>query len=101
MGRYYFDIEDGPSGRDEEGTTVANARDLQSMAVEMLGQILQDKGASFWKNPNLRLSVRDERNKIHLRLTVCGSSVSAVDSDHLGDLANALREIEAANDPNS
>ena len=38
---------------------MADAHELQSMAVELLGQILQDKGESFWENSDLRLCVRN------------------------------------------
>lgn len=94
MGRYFFDIEETQTGRDEEGSSVADAHELRSMAVELLGQILQDKGESFWENPDLRLRVRDERNNVHLRMAVSGTLIAGIDSDHLGRLASALREIE-------
>jgi hypothetical protein len=43
----------------------------------MFGQALRDKSASFWDDPELKLTVRDDGDLILLRLTVFGTTAPA------------------------
>ena len=78
MSRYFFDIEDGRSSRDDEGTNLPNLQGVRGQAVQMLGQVLRDRSASFWDDPELRLTVRDDGDLILMRLTVFGTLAPAM-----------------------
>lgn len=77
MNRYYFDIENGRSLRDEEGTELANQKGVRLAAVKLLGQVLCDSSGSFWDDPELKLTVRDDADLILMRLTVFGTLAPA------------------------
>jgi hypothetical protein len=77
MARYYFDLEDGQSGRDEEGTALPTLKSMRVAAVEMLGQVLRDRSDTFWDGPDLMLTVRDEKDLVLVRLTVFGTLSAA------------------------
>lgn len=77
MNRYYFDIENGRSSRDEEGTEFANQKGVRLEAVELLGQVLRDRSGSFWDDPELTLTVRDDADLILMHLTVLGTLAPA------------------------
>lgn len=76
MKRYFFDFDDGAL-RDGEGTQLSNMRAVRAATVEMFGQALRDKSASFWDDPELKLTVRDDDDLILLRLTVFGTTAPA------------------------
>lgn len=76
MRRYFFDLDDG-GARDEEGTQLTDMRAVRAASVEMYGQALRDKSASFWDDPELKLTVRDDGDLILLRLTVFGTTAPA------------------------
>ncbi len=77
MGRYFFDIEDGQTSRDIEGTDFPTLKAAQNNAVRMLGQMLCDRSASFWDEPELGLTVRDDTDLTMMRLTVLGNVAPA------------------------
>lgn len=77
MSRYFFDIEDGRTSRDPEGTVFATLKAARTNAVRMLGQMLCDRSASFWEGPELGLTVRDDSDLTLMRLTVLGSLAPA------------------------
>jgi hypothetical protein len=78
MDRFFFDIEDGGSSRDNEGTELPDLRGARDSAHQMLGQELCDRGGSFWEDPELRLTVRDANDLILMRLTVFGTMAPAM-----------------------
>ena len=77
MERYYFDVENGAVSRDERGTELPDHDKVRSAAIELLGQMLDDHSATFWKDPELRLTVRDHKDLILMRLTVFGTIAPA------------------------
>jgi len=77
MNRYYFDIDDGRTSPDEEGTELPNQLGVRLEAVKLLGHELCDRSASFWENPELALTVRDDTDLILMRLTVFGTLAPA------------------------
>ena len=77
MTRYFFDLEDGKTSRDEEGTELDDRQGALLEAVKLLGQELCDRGASFWENPDLKLTVRDDTDLTLMRLTVFGTLAPA------------------------
>ena len=77
MPRYFFDLDDGGESRDEQGTQLGSMRAVRAASVEMFGQAIRDKSASFWDDPELKLTVRDDGDLILLRLTVFGTKAPA------------------------
>jgi hypothetical protein len=73
MNRYFFDIENGQSLRDKDGTELADQKQVRLAAVKLLGEELRDRSASFWEDPELRLTVRDDTDLILMRITVFGT----------------------------
>ena len=78
MNRYFFDIEDGRSSRDTEGTALPNQKGVRLAAVSRLGQELCERSGSFWDDPELRLTVRDDNDLILMRLSVYGTLAPAL-----------------------
>ena len=78
MDRFFFDIEDGATTRDNEGTELPNLHGVRDSALQLLGQELRDRGASFWDDPELRLTVRNTDHLILMRLTVFGTMAPAM-----------------------
>lgn len=77
MARYFFDLEDGQSDPDVEGTQISSLRSVRTAAVEMLGQVLRDRSQTFWDKPDLMLTVRSDDDLILMRLTVFGTLAPA------------------------
>jgi hypothetical protein len=77
MDRYFFDFENGRAPRDEEGTEYPDQKGARLAAVQMLGQLLCDRSASFWDEPEFGLTVRDNADLILMRLTVIGTLAPA------------------------
>lgn len=78
MKRFYFDVDDGFASRDDEGTELPSLNGVRLESVKMLGQLLCDRSASFWNDPELRLTVRDDADLILMRLTVFGTIAPAM-----------------------
>jgi hypothetical protein len=57
--RYFFQIFDGVSMPDLEGTECADIYVAQSEALRMSGEIMRDLGSRFWDGPEWRLEVTD------------------------------------------
>ena len=75
MARYFFDLEDGQSDPDGEGTHLSSLRSVRVTAVDLLGQVLRDRSKTFWDKPDLMLTVRNDDDRILMRLTVFGTLV--------------------------
>jgi hypothetical protein len=77
MDRFYFDVEDGKSERDEEGTELSGLAEVRHASVKLLGEELCERDRSFWDDPELKITVRDDNDLILLRLTVFGTTAPA------------------------
>lgn len=78
MERFYFDLENGESIQDTEGTELTSHRGACHESLQLLGQTLRDKGGAFWNDPELRLTVRDSNDLVLMRLTVFGTMAPAL-----------------------
>jgi len=70
MPRYFFNIEDGPDVRDEEGTELPNPEGARSQAVITTEEILNDSDGEFWTAAEWRIHVTDEQGA-----TVCTPTI--------------------------
>ena len=59
MPRYFFNVFDGTSAPDAEGTECADIYVAQAEALRMSGEIMRDLGTRFWGGSEWRLEVTD------------------------------------------
>ena len=68
----------GEAGAIENGAAeLTGQQEVRLEAVKLLGQVLRERSASFWDDPELRLTVRDDTDLILMRLTVFGTLAPA------------------------
>lgn len=60
MPRYFFNITDGHTSLDTEGTVLPDIYTAQAEAIKTTGEILRDMGAKFWNGTQWKLEVTDE-----------------------------------------
>ena len=63
MPRYFFNVLDGCSSSDDEGTDLPDIYAAQAMAIRTSGEVLRDMGARFWNEADWRLEVQDEHRR--------------------------------------
>jgi len=57
--RFHFNVEDGQSWPDREGTELPDVGAARSEAVHLAGRLLQDGAAEFWDSGQWRVVVTD------------------------------------------
>jgi hypothetical protein len=77
MNRFFFDVGGGQASRDEDGTEFASLEEVRQASVRLLGEELRERKGSFWDNPELMVTVRNDNDLILLRLTVFGTTAPA------------------------
>jgi hypothetical protein len=60
MPGYFFNVHDGRSSPDQEGTELPDIGTAWAQAVGFSGEVLRDTGAKYWDHPDWRLDVLDE-----------------------------------------
>lgn len=81
MPRYFFNIMDGNTERDDEGTELPDIYTAQDQAVRMSGELLRDMGAKFWNGTEWKLDVLDERGEILFTLRFSAEEGPALKKD--------------------
>lgn len=61
MPRYFFDVHDGVSIIDDEGTELADEHAARIAAAQLAGRLLADHPSHFWDGGEWRIVVRGER----------------------------------------
>ena len=69
MPRYFFNVYDGYSELDTDGTELPDIYTAQSEAIRLSGEILREEGGRFWNNTEWKLEVADENGTILFVLT--------------------------------
>lgn len=64
MPRYFFNVHDGTSILDEEGTELPDIYTAQAQAIRTSGEILRDLGARLWDGAEWRVEVANERGEV-------------------------------------
>ena len=59
MPRYFFNVYDGYSSLDTDGTELPDIYTAQGEAIRLSGEILREVGAKFWNGTEWRLEVTD------------------------------------------
>jgi hypothetical protein len=64
MPRYHFNIHDGVSSLDEDGTELPDIDAARRQAAQLMGQLLRDDPDMFWNGEEWRLDVTDDRGLV-------------------------------------
>jgi Domain of unknown function (DUF6894) len=64
MPLYFFNVRDGHTSPDTEGTELPDIYTAQAEAIRMSGEILRDTGAKFWNGTEWSLEVCDEQGQV-------------------------------------
>ncbi|HVI30841.1 DUF6894 family protein [Phenylobacterium sp.] len=63
MPRYHFNVEDGQSIPDPEGTVLPDLESARREAVRLAGRLLDDDPAHFWSSGAWRVVVTDDAGR--------------------------------------
>jgi hypothetical protein len=72
--RYFFNVQDGITSLDEDGTEFASLNEVRSETLRLAGEILREVGSSFWDHAKWNLWVTDETGLTVLTLTLTTES---------------------------
>ena len=72
--RYFFNVQDGITSLDEDGTEFASLDEVRSETLRLAGEILREVGSSFWDHAKWKLWVTDETGSTVLTLTLTTES---------------------------
>ena len=59
MPRYFFNVYDGYSSLDKDGTELSGIYTAQNEAIRLSGEILREEGGKFWNGTEWKLEVTD------------------------------------------
>ena len=59
MPRYFFNVYDGYSSLDQDGTELPDIYTAQNEAIHLSGEILREEGGKFWNGTEWKLEVTD------------------------------------------
>ncbi|MDB5734396.1 MAG: hypothetical protein JWP16_1803 [Alphaproteobacteria bacterium] len=68
MPRYFFNVQDS-SGRDIEGSELADLHAAKEAAVRLCGEMIREIDGAFWDAPLWRLEVTNPQNRLLFSLT--------------------------------
>ena len=68
MPRYFFHVADGADFPDREGTILGDVATARSEAITTAGELLKDRGSTFWGSGEWRMTVVDEAGDTVCRL---------------------------------
>ena len=64
MPRYFFNVFDGYSSLDMDGTELPDIYTAQNEAIRFSGEILREEGGKFWNGTEWKLEVTDESGTV-------------------------------------
>jgi hypothetical protein len=79
---YFFNVDDGDSDLDSEGTELKNLAVAKCEAVKLAGRIICDAGDTFWDRAEWRLTVTDEKGLSLFELYILGTESPAIQDIH-------------------
>jgi hypothetical protein len=80
MPRYFFQVDDGFSTRDEAGTELPDIFAAQDEAIRFSGERLRDMGGKFWDGTAWNLAVTDETGRVLFTLRFMANEATDLDS---------------------
>jgi hypothetical protein len=75
--KYHFNIEDGESTPDAEGTEIDTLAHAKCQAMRMAGQIICDAAETFWDAAEWKMTVTDETGLTLFELLIFGTESAA------------------------
>lgn len=72
MPRFFFDVQDGHSSRDDEGVELPDVQAARLQAAEMAGRLLSDTAQRFWDHGELTVVVRGEEGLVLFAVAMTG-----------------------------
>ncbi len=74
MPRFHFNVHDGHSTPDPDGSDLPNLTTARAEAVKLAGTLISEEGAAFWNGEGWRMDVTDDDGlllfKLHFIATV-------------------------------
>lgn len=70
MPRFYFNVHDGKSGLDTQGTDLPDWRTARIEAIRLAGEILKDEASHIVLGDNWRIDVTDHRGLILFQMAI-------------------------------
>lgn len=64
MPRYFFNVHDGRTVRDEIGTELPDHDAARAMAVRASGEAIEELGSDFWSGDGWQMDVTDEEGEL-------------------------------------
>ena len=78
MPRFYFNIDDGLSTLDVEGTEIGSLAEARCQAIKMAGHIMCEAAGTFWDHHSeWIMTVTDEQRLTMFTLQICGTDAPA------------------------
>jgi hypothetical protein len=68
MPRYFFNVIDGRSIIDNQGSELAGLKEARVEAIQLAGAILRDEGDTFWNGQEWHMDVTDASGQSVLKL---------------------------------
>jgi hypothetical protein len=68
MPRYFFNVIDGRSIIDNQGSELAGLKEARVEAIQLAGAILRDEGDTFWNGEEWHMDVTDASGLSVLKL---------------------------------
>jgi hypothetical protein len=68
MPRYFFNVIDGRSIIDNQGSELAGLKEARVEAIQLAGAILRDEGDTFWNGEEWHMDVTDASGQSVLKL---------------------------------
>ena len=76
MPRYHFNIVDGVSQPDPEGTDLVDLAEVRRQALRLSGEVLRELSSAFWQHPEWSLTVTDDAGATVLALKFVAEQAS-------------------------
>ena len=77
MPRYFFNIDDGQSVRDSDGTELKDLATAKCEGVKLAGRLICDDASRFWDRREWGLTVTDSAGLILFSLAFLGTEAPA------------------------
>lgn len=90
MAKYHFNLEDGQSYPDTEGSDWDNLDSVRTEAVRRSGQLLQEQAQTFWGGHGWKLTVTDATGMVMFTLHFHAVSSPATENYRGPGLPTAL-----------
>jgi Domain of unknown function (DUF6894) len=79
MPRYFFNVDDGFSTKDAEGTDLPDIFAAQEEAIRLSGELLREIGGEFWNGTEWSLTVTYETGRVLFILRFSADKGTVID----------------------